>query len=750
MAKPTLTLLYILCTACFSNLFALNTDPADSTKRKALHFNDIVISETRSQQSLSHADDIDGQTINAAKKSDIIHLDRTNANVITNTARQVFGKIAGISVWESDASGIQINVSCRGLSPNRSWEFNVRQNGIDIAADPFGYPEAYYNPPLEAVEKIHIVRGAAALQYGPQFGGMLNYQLRRAPENKKIEVESRNSTGSFGLFSSYNSVGGTIGKFSYFGFYQYRKANGWRQNNKYNIHNGYANLEYRFSEKVKLGAEFTYMNYVCQQPGGLTDSMFHADPRQSIRTRNWFSVPWMVPTLNLEVNFNKNHSLSVRAFSVIGQRNSVGFTSSVLTPDTLNPATGEYRNRQLDRDAYKNAGIEIRHLARYRLFKQNHAIAFGAKYYYGNTLRQQQGKGNTGTDYSMQLIDSTYVRDLRFHTHNAALFAENMLTLTPRLKITQGVRIEILNNHAAGRLNYKTSGEANNITPQQSTRVVALAGLGLEYNPVGKTFLYGNFSQAYRPVMFADLTPAATTDSIDQKLKDAHGFNADLGYRGSVGNWLSFDINGFYMLYHNKIGSITQLNQNGTTYQLKSNLGTAHHRGIEAYLEIDPFAALKIHQKAGNLSLFASCTYVDARYTSFRVVTYNSATAQLTESNLKNNRVEYAPAFTNRFGATYTYRILSLTYQFNHTGAFFTDASNTLAPTANAQAGKLPAYTVMDLSATLQLTKFLTFRGGVNNFTNTRYATRRAGGYPGPGLLPADGRNWFLSMGVKF
>ena len=41
-------------------------------------------------------------------------------------------------------------------------------------------------------------------------------------------------------------------------------------------------------------------------------------------------------------------------------------------------------------------------------------------------------------------------------------------------------------------------------------------------------------SQAYRPVQFADLTAPPTTDIIDQDLKDAKGYNADLGYRGKV------------------------------------------------------------------------------------------------------------------------------------------------------------------------------------------------------------------------
>ncbi len=741
----------LLSLVSFPIVFVSAQNKNDSTGKTKSHvLKDVLISETRNLNTVSRSEAVEEQTVFAAKKSDILHLDRTNANVITNNARQVFGKLAGISVWENDASGIQINVSCRGLSPNRSWEFNVRQNGFDVAADPFGYPESYYNPPLEAVEKINVVRGTSSLQFGPHFGGMMNYILRKAPDNKKVEVETRNAMGSYGLFSSYNSLGGTVGKFKYFGFYQYRKADGWRKNNDYQIHSGYVNFQYAATKKITLGAEFSYMNYVCQQPGGLTDSLFKVDPQQSFRSRNWFNVPWMIPALSMQIQFNENHIMSVKANGIIGERNSVGFTKAAYLPDNLNLTTGEYQSRQLDRDAYRNAGIEVRHLMKYKAFKQPHAIAMGVKYFYGNTNRRGSGKGDKGTDFNLNLQDSTFVRHLQFTTHNAALFAENLFQVTPALKITQGIRFEILNTGAEGRLNYKSDGTENRIAGQNRTRVVFLAGAGIEYNPVGKTFLYGNFAQAYRPVQFSDLTPPATTDSIDTKLKDASGFNADLGYRGSIGDWFNFDVNGFYIFYSNKIGTITQLRENNTAYQYRTNLGTAHHRGFEGYVEIDPFTAFNIHKIAGHLSVFASCAFVDARYTNFRIVSYNTSTSQLEESNLKNKRVEYAPRFVNRFGATYTYRIFSVTYQVNWVDEIYTDASNTELPTANAQTGKLPSYFVMDLSAALQITKYVNVRGGVTNLADEHYATRRAGGYPGPGLLPADGRNWYISLGVKF
>lgn len=40
--------------------------------------------------------------------------------------------------------------------------------------------------------------------------------------------------------------------------------------------------------------------------------------------------------------------------------------------------------------------------------------------------------------------------------------------------------------------------------------------------------------------------------------------------------------------------------------------------------------------------------------------------------------------------------------------------------------------------------------GSVNNVANKIYATRRASGYPNPGLLTADGRGFYLTAGVKW
>ena len=193
--------------------------------------------------------------------------------------------------WESDPSGIQIGIAARGLSPNRSWEFNIRQNGYDIAADPFGYPEAYYNPQLQSVQRIEIIRGQGALQYGPQFGGMVNYILKNASEIKKpFQFESEQTWGSNQMLNSYNAIGGKYKKINYYSFINYRNGNGWRDNSRFNNYSGFSTITYQINNKLSVSTEMMMSKMRSQQPGGLTDSMFNVNPKMSLRSRNWFEI----------------------------------------------------------------------------------------------------------------------------------------------------------------------------------------------------------------------------------------------------------------------------------------------------------------------------------------------------------------------------------------------------------------------------------------------------------------------------
>lgn len=698
----------------------------------------LEFNEQRSIGGIESMPDTKENVIYAGKKLAVIRLDKLNADLSINNTRQVFGKVPGMTIWENDGSGIQAGIAARGLSPNRSWEFNVRQNGYDVSSEVFGYPETYYTPPMEALETIEVVRGAASLQYGPQFGGLINYKIKRGDSNKILTFETQQTVGSYGLFNTFNAIGGTYKKLNYYGYIHQRSADGWRSNSTYQIFTGYISANYQFNSKINLGLEYSKMDYESQQPGGLTDQQFEENHRKSSRSRNWFGAPFETMALNFDYQITTNTSLKIKCFSNFAARNSVGYLKAINIKDSINPKTDQYTARQVDRDDYENYGTELRMTSKYKLGNKFNILGYGVRAYKGNTDRNQIGTGSTGSDFDLVLSNPIYGRAMKFRTVNYAAFVEHIFYIGNRLKFVPGARFEMIENSKAGYINTTSSG---NIALEKRTRNVILYGAGAEFKVSSQSNVYANYSKAFRPVTYSELTPSATTEIIDANLKDAEGFNADLGYRGSLWKCINFDLGVFYLSYNNRIGTITK---DGAPF--KTNIGASVSQGVESYIEIDVIKAFFKNEKFGNLNLFASNAFIDAKYTEWN----NPAIAEDPLKSIKDKKVEYAPSYIHRLGATYMYKKLSATFQYNTTAAVYTDAVNTELPNAAATVGKLPAYQVMDLSFSLRILAHYNIKAGINNLTDEKYATRRAGGYPGPGILPGNGRTIFVSFGAKF
>ena len=235
---------------------------------------------------------VEGTAIYAGKKSEVVLLDNITGNLAANNPRQIYNQVVGLNIFDYGDGGLQLNIGGRGLDPNRTANFTTRQNGYDISADALGYPESYYTPPAEALDQIQVVRGAASLQYGPQFGGLVNFKFKKPHPPKKIEWISRQTVGSFDLKTSFNSLSGTVGKLGYYTYFNYKEGNGFRSNSNFNSRNYFTHIDYRLSDKTTLAFEATLLNYLAQQPGGLTDAQFIEDPEFSNRERNWFNVDW--------------------------------------------------------------------------------------------------------------------------------------------------------------------------------------------------------------------------------------------------------------------------------------------------------------------------------------------------------------------------------------------------------------------------------------------------------------------------
>jgi Fe(3+) dicitrate transport protein len=690
----------------------------------------ITVTGYRTVNGVGHMLEVKDGIIYAGKKNEVIITDSLDANKAINNTRQILGRIPGLNIVESESSGFTANgIATRGLNPTQSIEMNTRQNGYNISADIYGYNEAYYLPPMEAVNRIEMVRGAASLQFGPQFGGLVNYVTKDAPINKPFEFNTAFTMGSFGLFNSFNSIGGTYKKWSYYSFLQYRTLEGYRPNSGQRQASAFGKVQYNASDRLSIGIEYSLLRNRIQMPGGLTDSMFQANPKLSTRARNWLKSPWNILTAYVSYKPSERTTISLKTSYLFSNRSLVwrNEDGGAGALDEIDPATNQYVPREVEKEDMHNTTTEVRISHNYKLGKNGSTLAGGLRYSHAWFKRLGGGEGTTGSDFDLSTTGE-YEYAFDFTTTNIAPFIENIFHLGKKFSITPGFRFEYLNSTAKG---YKIDDLDKMIADQSRNRTIPLFGLGLEYKTSRFTNLYGNISQAYRPIDYSSLEPFGVTSKIDQNLKDASGYNADLGYRGTIKNFLNFDISGFYLAYNDRIGVVLKTDASGNEYTLRTNLANSVHKGIESYVEFNLLKYLCPLSKQG-LSLFNSFAYIDAKYTS---------------GEFKGNRVEAAAKTINRSGLIYATRYFSGTFQYSYTGDAFGDASNVRA-SSDPVAGYIPAYSVLDISATYKIANYQ-IKAGINNMTDKKYFTRRTDEYPGPGIIPAVGRSFYVGLAVK-
>lgn len=680
--------------------------------------------------------DIHGTAIYAGKKSEVINVENEVANKATNNARQIYNHIAGLNIWESDGYGLQLGIGGRGLDPNRTNNFNTRQNGYDMSADNLGYPDAYYSPPAELLHKIEIVRGAAALQYGTQFGGMINFVLKKAKEDKPAEIVLRNTIGSFGFWNTTAMVSEHKDKVSYLIFTQKKEANGWRPYSDFKQYTNHVNIQYRATPKLTLSMEYTFMNYLAHQPGGLTDKQFETDPRQANRRRNWFQINWNMPAAIVDYRFSNNTYINSRTFGLIASRNALGN----LTP--ISRIDDESQNRNLIIGEYNNIGNETRLLHKYDIGKRVRAnLLVGARVFKGNTL-SIQGAADNGLGANFDLLDSEpLTSNYNNPSLNVALFTENIFRLTKRFSLVPGVRYEYIKTVSEGFYYDPITDLAGNVIADaggneniQKTRNLVLFGLGATYRAKNNLEVYANASQNYKGINFSNLRIQNNNQLIDPNLHDEKGLSADIGIRKS-GNVLRLDISAFYVRYFDRIGNLDTM-QNRIFKRLKTNVDDANIVGLETMVEVD-FAKLINDSSKHSFATFINAAWIEASYVGSKTKV------------VAGNRLEFVPKWNIKTGLKYGYKGFKVAYQTAFVSDQFTDATNgEVGFSPSYTTGKIPAYLVMDLSFSYAF-KHYQIETGINNLANQMYFTRRAVAYPGPGIIPSDGRSFYLTLEVK-
>lgn len=694
--------------------------------------------------------EVEGTRINSGKKTSFVKPSEF-PEVANNNYREVLAMTPGLLVSEEPNSPI-VNFGYRGLDSQRAELMQVLKDGISVKNEQFGFPETHYTPVLDAVERIEFIRAGAALQFGPQPGGALNFIMKMPRRDAQFHFTTKNLYGTDELFQSYTAIDGTIGQLGYYAYFDHREREGFRANSDYDLNNGSVRLVYDVATDSRFILTLDGYDEEHGEPGGLrtfidptvplaANVLYQVDRNASSRFFDRFRLKRYYATLEYEHLFSEQTQLDIKAFggylSRFSKRQRGGGVGTL-------PVGGAANTNSIQLREVWNEGAELRLRHDYQLAGDTSTFAGGLYFYHALQDRDDQ-RGTTPDANSGDLRNFA-----TGETTDFSLFAENRFHFG-RLSITPGMRLEFLGQSLEETFNITRPA---NLLTRDDFSFVPLFSLGVGYvliegeHPVTTTAkdskdaknmvatttmaaggpprleLYGTVAQAYRPRTYGELVPTSATGVVNGDLKEGDSLQFELGLRGKPFSFLTFDVGGFYYTFDDQVGDISLPGGVVST----GNVGDARFVGFEAAAELDILAVINggAESPYGQFNLYGNVTLLDAEFTSGPNNGFTPA---------------YAPDYQFKVGGIYRWK------DRVKVGLIGTIVDDHFANANNTATHFVPGYRVWDLTAEVTFCKGrVGVFGGINNlFDEDFWAEVRD-----EGILPAAGRNYYGGVSIKF
>lgn len=611
--------------------------------------------------------------------------------------------VPGIVIKPEEESAIVANIGMRGLSA-ADYKSLILEDGVPVAPGLFVGNGRYYNPRIQRMEEIEVLKGAASLRYGPStIGGVINYKTKTPQAG--ISVSGRAGSHNYheatveaGVRApSGEAIGGMV--------YTQARSDGF-QNKGFDMQDLMLKGGMAIADDQWIGVKFThYDNNANISYRGLFLDAYKAGASFNPAPDDWFLTQRRSLDINHEWTINADTVLSTLLYWSEMNRDYWRFGTVSGTPTKIIDGLTHWNysdsvsgnNRAFDR-----LGLDTRLSLKHGTFGVRNEAELGLRIMeeemVDQTIKATRAQPRTG-NLDKDVIDSAT---------SYALFAQNRFIITDHLAVTPGVRIETYVQRRHERKDIVSTPGTDVRT--SNTEVLPGVGMTFQFDPTAQ--FYGGVYKAFAPALNGD----ALDGLADQQLEAERSLNVEIGVRGGTGHW-RYEVTAFRMDFDNQI-----IPANSNTAFQKTNGGKTVHQGLEAAIGFD---------LASGFSLDANLTYIpDAKFAG------NRYKADGTLDIPDGNRVTYTPEVVANLTLGYSSGPLKGALNVNHVGSQFTDTANTLAITESTSGfftGKLDAYTTLDLTADYAVNKKLNVFAALRNLTDERYiASLRQGIYAGP------------------
>lgn len=637
--------------------------------------------------------------------------------ISTNNSRQLFSRTPGLLVSEVSNESF-LSLSYRGLGdPHETFNLNVLADEIPLNADPYGYPAVYFAPPFDYVDTVQFTRGGAALLYGPQPGGALNF-ITREPSSDPFAFRTKQVVGSKGLYNTYNEVAGSKDGVEYLAAYHRRQSDGFRvRNSDYQLDYGTFKVGGQLTDRTHIMFNQDIYQSSFGEPGGLSlergenVANYQDDRWQTSLNSDNLAVSRYMSSLHIEHELSASTKLISKTWAGYLDRTSRRQAYGTA-PSFGGIANGTTNNIQSQK--FTTIGNLGRFAKDWALTNDKDSTFVLGYQLFGSLSPYSQETGK-----SPDAVSGDLTRKIDRETFTTSVFAENRFGLGD-FTITPGMRFENIYQSIDEKFN---STNSENLRDTSKTNTVPLFGLGLTYDISNHTQAYANVSQSYKPVTFQDTLPLGPTDQISSDINESKATNFELGIKGNPVSTVMLDVSTFYINYSNQFGRVGP--QIGNT-------GKAKYYGVDISTDIslsklvDQATSLNLENTLGSFSLYSNASILKAEFT---------------EGPLEGKTPQYAPDYIIRTGAIYApYDVTKIALLGSFLDSHFADDGNT----ANFA---IPSYRVWDLTADISLIKDrLSLTSGINNLFDQNYYSRIRSN----GIDPALPRNFYIGFNAYF
>ncbi|MBQ1784350.1 MAG: TonB-dependent siderophore receptor [Gammaproteobacteria bacterium] len=618
-------------------------------------------------------------------------------------------RVSGINVVETDGPGFFPRIGVRGLNPDMSKKVLLLEDGAPIALGPFTDPASYYAPPVERMEEVQVLKGAASLRYGPStIGGAINYVTKNPPVTPGGSLTLRggdNGYGALGLDAGGhwdNAILGVSGLTS--------KGAGARENSDYRLSDVVVKAGATLGERQALGIKVTqYRNETNSTYQGLSDAEYRADPYQNQANNDLMELARQSLDLNHEYLLSDDLSLRSLVYWNSADRNwwreNFAFDATSGTYQSRGSNGGRLRS-------FEVYGVDSRLFADHQLFGITNQAEIGVRLH-SETMDNQRVDGTTPTSRSGTIRE----QDQR-KADAVAIFVQNRFELTDTLALTPGVRVE----HYRQQRDIARWSNADVNSSSSSSNTEWVPGVGATWNLAKEATLFAGVHRGFAPPRVQDAI-SSSGEAVD--LDAERSVNYELGTRGDLAA-ASYELTLFRLDFSNQL---VQSSQAGGASSQLTNAGETLHQGVEAAFQL-PFA--------DHFQLDANWTWVPtAKLDSTRIIA---------DVDRNGNRLPYAPKQLANLGLSYNHSVWTLGVWGTYVGEQFADFENTVAGSANGKRGVLDDYMLWDVNASYQLNDDLRLFGTVKNLADETYISSRAP----EGIFTGSGRHFQLGVTLGF